>query len=111
MGVCCAVALIAELLMSCDREPPLSPEDARLIAQTESLLRSKLKSPDTARFKKVFVSHSGGVIEVCGQVDALNAFGAYTGYQRFIMGDAVNLLESDYGPEKMDQEWGRYCAR
>jgi len=88
-----------------------SEQDARLIDAKEALLKSKLKVPDSARFKDVFVSAAGGAREVCGRIDALNSFGGRTGYQRFIMGDAANVLESDYGSAEMDQSWGRYCER
>ena len=83
--------------------------DAQMIEAKEAQLRSKLKVPDSARFKDVFVSQLGGTREVCGRIDAMNSFGARTGYQRFIMGGAENVLESDYGSELMDESWGRYC--
>lgn len=105
-----AVALL--LLAACNPEYSGTPTQAEigLIQGTEAALRSKLKDPNGARFRRVFVSRSGGAIEVCGEVDALNSFGAYSGYQRFIMGEAINLLESDFGSKEMDRNWGTYCS-
>lgn len=88
-----------------------SPQEARLIVAKEELLKSRLKVPQSARFRDVFVSAIGGVQEVCGRIDALNSFGARTGYQRFIMGDAENILESDYGSAELDRQWRQYCER
>ncbi|MDR3416582.1 MAG: hypothetical protein P4L83_10380 [Nevskia sp.] len=104
----------ALLVAACSKEhgrPTPTPQDAQLIAQQEERLKAALKVPDSAKFKDVFVSQVSGDKEVCGRLDALNSFGARTGYQRFIMGDAANVLESDYGSAKMNESWKQYCER
>jgi len=46
-----------------------------------TLAVGELKDPDSVSFRNVH-SNSGGT---CGELNAKNSFGAYTGYQKFIV--------------------------
>ncbi|WP_143761355.1 hypothetical protein [Sphingobium chlorophenolicum] len=71
--------------------------DARVDA--EQNLRATLKDGDSAEFKDMFVSRiQGGNLMLCGKVNAKNAFGAYTGFERFIASpnpSAPSIIEGE----------------
>lgn len=48
-------------------------------------IKSDLKDPDSAKFRNVFISMYKGKPTLCGELNAKNSFGAYTGYKRFLM--------------------------
>ena len=51
----------------------------------ERLVRARLKDPDSARFQNI---RNVGRGEICGEVNAKNAFGGYVGFQHFWLKDA-----------------------
>ena len=60
-------------------------EYAQFIAEAEKTFAERLKDPDSAKWKNVFVV--GDHIEwkgICGEVLARNSYGGYTGWKRFI---------------------------
>lgn len=67
--------------------------DAPDIANAKSIVAGKMKDPESARFKGV---HSEGEY-VCGLINAKNSFGAYSGFQRFIVDTGSNTVELDRG--------------
>jgi hypothetical protein len=52
---------------------------------TKSLARS-LKDPDSARFQNVRLAESSFGKVVCGEANAKNSYGGYTGFKRFVAG-------------------------
>lgn len=53
----------------------------------EGSVRANLKDPDSADFRSEFVSKlSNGALVLCGEVNAKNSFGGFTGFKRFIAG-------------------------
>ena len=62
-------------------------------------LRALLKDADSAKYKDEFLSRiDGGNLMLCGKVNSKNAFGAYTGFKRFIASpnpDAPTLIEGE----------------
>lgn len=55
-------------------------------------LTGELKDADTAKFRMIRKTSSGAI---CGEVNAKNSFGAYTGYKRFYAIEGYALLERD----------------
>lgn len=47
-------------------------------------MRARLKDPESARFQNIRPVARG---EICGQVNAKNAFGGYVGFQHFWLKD------------------------
>jgi hypothetical protein len=68
-----------------------TPEE--LAAMLFPVFAKLLKDPDSARYINVhkFVGH-GDKNVICGQVNAKNPFGAYTGYKMFIVNGNDNTL-------------------
>lgn len=72
--------------------------DKELIKTAENFIAYSLKDPDSAKFRNVFVKKvenkapNGKPIRlaVCGEVNGVNSFGAYSGYSNF----AVSALGS-----------------
>ena len=102
--------------------PPTPAERAardrdRIRSNVEELAQaavlSTLRDPASARFTYMYVNLDAGV--VCGEVNARNGFGGYTGDKYFMMGDPVGGLVMEDGPafdpEKFGKMWNdRYCV-
>ena len=69
-----AIALIA--LAGCSSEPDLSP------------VSDIMKDPDSTKFRNVIEYENS----VCGEVNSKNSYGAYSGFQDFIMIGARVIL-------------------
>lgn len=58
-------------------------------------VRDKMKDPGSVQFRNVkSLKYNGGVL-LCGEFNAKNGYGAYTGYQPFIAGGMGVLMPSD----------------
>jgi len=71
-------------------------------------IKGRLKDPTSAEFRNVFVSSS---YAVCGEVNAKNSFGGYSGYVRFISGSDMQVVETDMAAGEMDKTWPQICKR
>ena len=76
-----AIASLALILAGCT-----TPEE-KLIATAQAAVASKLRDPTSPLFTNVTATENG--LEVCGQVNAKNGFGAYAGKDRFIYNTAT----------------------
>ncbi len=87
-----------------------SQEHAYIISETD-VLKRRLRDPDSARFRDLHVSRRSGSPVVCGQVNARNAFGGYSGFERFVSASAggIIVLESDMAAGEMSGLWRRVC--
>lgn len=72
-------------------------------------IKALLKDPGSAEFQNTFVSRKLGGPVVCGEVNAKNSFGGYTGFQRFVSGGTVQALESQMKAGEMDETWSQVC--
>ena len=80
------------------------------IRRHQDVLRARLKDGESAQFRNLYVSKSGGSPIVCGEVNAKNGFGAYGGFERWFGAEPVGVfVESDV--EGFGQVWAKYCAR
>ena len=60
---------------------------SEVIVAAQRAVRNTLKDPDSAQFKDVFANYTEAVgLVACGQVNAKNSFGAYTGFRAFVSG-------------------------
>ncbi|HVT24384.1 MAG TPA: hypothetical protein VHD95_07135 [Rhizomicrobium sp.] len=100
----CAVIMLAVTATACSKpnsapatDAPTGPElhlfrtadDAGRLAivNAEAAVKDRLKDPDSAKFdplKDVVGYMNGRPVLVCGQVNAKNSFGAYTGDQYWL---------------------------
>lgn len=95
-----------------------SYEDLKSIETGETNLRNIMKDPGAVQFKNVrvirFCRESGCFWyqrKVCGEFNAKNAFGAYGGFQQFIIAATGQpLIESDE-PDDFPVLWTAACER
>jgi hypothetical protein len=107
-------AIIAGLLVAGCGQTSTPPTDEQTISQARRLLRSHLQEPGSARFLRVRVApqQSMGRPAVCGEVDARNAAGKYTGFQRFyVWGGDVGIEPRRNGAEKQSYPGGANAWR
>ena len=71
MRVVLAIVITALAVAGCDRTIP----DAK------RLLSSRLKDPGAVQFQRIRKGNDG---TVCGEMNAKNSYGAYTGYTEFV---------------------------
>lgn len=108
-------AVMVIFLIRCQMQDPAPPSkelrDSSYIVRQQDSIRSILKDPDSADFKNSFVSHQKGVPVVCGFVNAKNGFGGYGGFERFISGGSIHVIESQMAEGEMDEAWIRVCDK
>ncbi|MBB5863772.1 hypothetical protein [Xanthomonas sp. 3058] len=80
---------------------------AETIVAAERAVRRQLKDSDSAQFKDVRVNYTEefGVV-ACGQVNAKNDFGGYTGFRRFLSSGKSVILE---GRDNIADAWAGAC--
>jgi len=92
-------------------EPPeLSNGGLQMAA--EELIRDRLFDPEAARFRnETFHKSPGKTAVVCGEVNAKNRYGGYTGYQSFISNGlpGTTLLAND-NPKAVRGAWRKLCG-
>ena len=79
------------------------------IRTNQRFIAKRLKDPDSAQFGDDYVSYKIGAPVVCGTVNAKNAFGGYTGPERYI--GAGNTLGVFLASEVSDFDslWRKLC--
>lgn len=82
---------------------------AAWVEKGKEAIKAKLKDPDSAQFRNVNFFSGGGVPTACGEVNAKNGFGGYSGFERFIAaGDAIAFTESQI-EGGLGPAWDKYC--
>lgn len=73
-------------------------------SNVESVVKEQLKDPNSAQFKNVK--------DKCGEVNAKNTYGGYTGFKRFIVVSDSALIESDQEEEILpfSLNWQAHCS-
>lgn len=83
--------ICAAMLAGC--KPSISEED-----KVKNAVAERLRDPSSAQFRNVKTGERRGMYHVCGEVNGKNAYGAYSGYERFVAsndGKAI-YLESQW---------------
>lgn len=70
-------------------------------------VKNTLKDQDSAEFKNVYANYTekSGVV-ACGQVNAKNSFGAFTGFKAFVSDGKTVILE---GRDDIKKAWDSAC--
>lgn len=87
----------------------LTPSDIedRINRVARDNVKARLRDGDSAKFRNQFVGPKGAP---CGEVNARNAFGGYTGYIRFVAsGGGLAVLEEDMSPDEFEEVWRTMC--
>lgn len=78
------------------------------IRQEQDKIKQRLRDPESAQFRNVAVYYAVTPM-VCGEVNAKNALGGYTGFTRFISAGELQVLESDMAAGEMTKTWNQVC--
>ena len=72
-------------------------DESTKIEKAKIKIRALLRDPDSSKFQNLKVSFNSKANEiVCGEVNARNAFGGYTGYSKFNVSiDKINIVSID----------------
>ena len=78
------------------------------IERVKDVVRARLRDGGSARFRKaVFVNKTK---VVCGEVNAKNGFGAYSGFQYFISNTALTIFQTDMDYNEFVKTWNNLCT-
>ena len=92
------IALIVSLFLCFSTSLSLfANEESTQIEEVKIKVKSILRDPDSAKFQNIrIVVNSKAVESICGEVNARNAFGGYTGFSKFnVSKDKVNIVDMD----------------
>lgn len=108
------IVLLFFVTYACSKETraPISIEnqDAVRIDQMHRAVKLRLKDPDSAEFKGSAVYRASGAPVVCGYVNAKNSFGGYTGWEEFIGGNGIVIMENDMkNAQEFAKSWNKLC--
>ncbi|MFH4320023.1 hypothetical protein WAJ22_13935 [Acinetobacter baumannii] len=103
-------AILSCLMLGCGKteKEKLDEERKNLDLQVQKLVKDKLKDGETAKFRNQW--------ELCGEVNAKNSFGAYTGFQRYIVTKEKIYFENEYNSDPtsiaaFNQVWSVDCKQ
>lgn len=70
-----------------------------------------LKDPESADFRDVHFYSGGGVPVACGEVNAKNGFGGFTGFERFVAAGTVIAVTESMVEGGIGEVWDKYCIK
>lgn len=81
------------------------------IVKSHDGIRARMKDPDSAEFRNSRFYSGGPAPAVCGEVNAKNSFGGFTGFERFIAsGEDTAFVASDSTPSEFQTAWDQLCV-
>ena len=100
IGVLVGLMILAKVFGVSENTTPAVPADTGLsdghyIRDAENNMRARMKDPDAVHFQNETVVRSGADVTVCGQLNAKNSFGAYTGFAPFLVKNGTPVLPED----------------
>lgn len=96
LGLCFVIGLAG--LVGCSE----NPEQARGTLEDQAVLniKQKLKDPDSAKFR----NQKGA----CGEVNAKNDQGEYTGFKKYVLVKEIVIMDDD-GSTMFESQWEKHC--
>lgn len=84
-----------------------SSSDYQMMAAAKKSVLKMLKDPDSAEFRNEHVG-TGGI--PCGEVNAKNSFGGYTGFKRYLGFDELLMVEDSMkNDQAFEKLWMDHC--
>jgi len=80
--------------------------DTQMVDAAKKRIAYSLTDPDSAKFREVFVAPNQ--VAVCGDVNAKNSFGGYTGFRKFIYSSSKQGIDGD-GSYFVEARWKDRC--
>lgn len=100
--------LILHLALGTAGATRAAEDDEGWIAYNRDLLKQRLRHPELAEFRGLYLSRKGGVPVLCGEVNARNSDGSESGFQRFLGAGSVGV----FFPDEVDDFqalWSTFC--
>lgn len=69
--------------------------DTQYIQEAKAVVTGKLKDPNSASFRNVRIVHGKKVRKVCGEVNAKNSYGGYSGFKTFSFANGSATIDSN----------------
>lgn len=82
---------------------------ATMMSVAEARISERMKDPGSVQFRGVAIYTGAGSPVVCGEVNAKNSFGGYSGFQPFLGAGERVVVPSDMAPGKFAREWAKMC--
>ncbi|HBX8260339.1 MULTISPECIES: hypothetical protein [Klebsiella pneumoniae complex] len=94
-----------ELMRISENDRQKRYNNMNVISASNPSVKAELKDPESATFKNQIVGRDG---YVCGQVNAKNSFGAYSGFKRYVSKSGMTII--DDGGTEFSKLWGEICS-
>lgn len=76
----------------------------------ELSVRSRLRDPDSAQFRKLHATRQAETVYVCGEVNAKNGYGGYDGFEPFYVASSGEIwLTNRYTPASVIEQGPPIC--
>lgn len=106
MKIILLIGLVSMGLVSCGKREP-TEQDIRIGSElsAQQSVKNLMKDPSSVKFRNM----KGA----CGEVNAKNGFGGYTGFKRFIGTPNMTLIEGESGfsQETFNGVWDKFCSK
>ena len=90
---------------------PVGPEYGPFVKRSLDAIARDLKDPFSVRYRDVFLSKSPRGDIICGELNAKNSYGAYSGFKRFYSnGTTKSLDDSEKGRDVFNAAWRDLCV-
>lgn len=83
-----------------------------MLFYVQNQIRQNAKDPDSVQFRNEKINNDTDVGAVaCGEYNAKNSFGAYTGFKGFVAVEKTQKTYFENGPNKgeFSNYWNKYC--
>jgi hypothetical protein len=98
----------------CSQPAPSAKELAAFVKAAKANIMDRMKDPASVQFRNLYVSRSGplgeapgGLLILCGQVNAKNTYGGYVGFKDFY---AAEVILQRVDPEEADSSFAPIAA-
>lgn len=87
-------------------------EPSYLMDESVPMVLKVLKDPDSAKFRNgvFYRDKNGSTTALCGEVNSKNSFGAYGGFERYVVDPASNVRFND-GTAAFQKHWSQKCTQ
>ena len=107
-----AIAIVLGALVffinSADSDPRAM--EAEMTVMGQGFVKAHLKDPSGAQFRNQFISSEGAP---CGEVNAKNSFGGYTGFKRYLAAskELVAVDGETMNSGEFEKTWRQFCRK
>lgn len=86
-----------------------SGDTAGFVAEAKAEVSRTFKDPSSAQWRNLYMA-KGGMTLLCGEVNAKNSYGAYTGFKRFYSNGESTFTALEGSLNVFDRMWPKMCG-